>query len=533
MLNKKQYFKTVEELTAFAEKSTFKTLADLNARNYSEMIASVIASSHNHKVATSNPHIVEQIADLEAEHNSTLADLDTARQELQKITLTDEEREIWSRKADSLKAEADRQTSDKKDLEKITQTISTDFSDLVQVWLISYLYDEPSDKHIATALDRVAGIENEEEAEATAEHIARVKTAKASVNRYIRQQASVNGLDTFHTIKTEATAEQVSNWIAQGKSLDEKYPIGRTESYESMTQDTDGKYYHRIHYKTVKQGNSLEQMNENGDITGYIRTSNSYIEDIGTLERLEELLQRALWVLTDKQREFIQAFCSVNARIKEQEARNEYYKEHFDNATASRKMKDFRQRVSNTGYKARVDHAFNYVGIYSQSRRNNFLTALKKNLKPFQSITTEELANEREQLTLAPYQNFKRYESMVTKNRGIREPKPQHTDLLAWTSNSKIVVAADSKLVTWLTHEEATAKAQAQAQAMADLQEQSNINTDEAQWKAVHKSVDRHNRKVHQRKQRAYNRRLAQARTDLERYEAMARREAKAIGKTF
>lgn len=524
MLN--NYFKTVEELISFAEKSTFRTLADLNARNYSEMIFSVMTSTHNHKQATSNPHIVEQITDLEAEHNNTLADLDTARQELQRITLTDDEREMWGRKADSLKAEADRETADKKDLEKLTQATATDFSDLVQVWLYSYLFDEPSEKHLATAWDRVAGIENEEEQEATAEHIARVKTAKTAVNRYIRTQASVTGLDTYHTIKTEATAEAVADWITQGKALGEKYPIGRTESYESMTEE-NGTYYHRIHYKTCKQGHSLEQMNEEGATVDYIRTSNSYAENIANLERLEELLLRAN--LTDKQAEFIKAFCSVNARIKEQEARSEYYNIKYGTYKNCRKMKEFRQVVSNKGYRARLEHAFQHIGIYSTSRQNNFMTALKKALKPFQTMNeAEKTIRQAEGIVLAPYQKFKRYENMITRNRGIKQLKPQHVDLIAWTGNSKSVIAADSNIVHWLTHEEATAKAQAEAKAMADLQEQTNIHTDADQWKAVHKCIDRHNRITLDRKKRAYNRKLAQAKHELEMYEAMARREAKA-----
>jgi hypothetical protein len=179
----------------------------------------------------------------------------------------------------------------------------------------------------------------------------------------------------MHTDTRAATAAEVKAWTASGKGIgaDHKQPTKGayiTLEWREQTKSRPSGYYFINRRYTVNQWNSIEQLNENGDITGYMRTQNPYAADLAAIERLESLTAAAN--LTDRERQWLNAFCSPTARRAAAESRRTYHTEQGARATT--------KGANAAEYDSRKAYAFERIGIHTDTNRRQFFSRMSRRL---------------------------------------------------------------------------------------------------------------------------------------------------------
>lgn len=360
-------------LRARAEKSGLKFLQDLQNAQYPD------------KTARNATDLVNRIKPLENQLN----ELRNKREELQKtkamairqaekITNPETIRIEWAKVTEQiteqLKPINNRIKALTIDISNLYDTLNITYSDradLVQTALTAMLelQQTPADitdkatnsivtKYgLATAEELTT--EQWQEVQATANFYKVIN----SVGKAINTLASPEALNRTTTSKRKATAEDVTDWLAKygecGADFKVPRPIKRcrtSDCYDTLEykdnykDNTKNGWYIIKHYKTVAPYQYIEDYttDEDGESDiNYIKSYNPFVNTSADLERLEELYQTA--DLTDRQRQFLQAFCK-------------------------------RCRVS-ADFKDCKDYAFKTIGITTESNKTTFFNRLKNRLK--------------------------------------------------------------------------------------------------------------------------------------------------------
>ena len=450
-----------EDILTQASKSVYHLLTDLLSRNYNETLADILKSYAQNRTADGYTYTANRIAELNEQHEQTKQTLAECRKNIRRLTTPTADRPIWDELEHETKRQADQENEELKTLEN-NSTNYTDFQDLVQVWCIAYLYDEPKAEHWERAAEIVEehySDLDEDEQTAIVSNLAHRKNAKRAVNNYIRKQATATGLDTFHTKSRPATDEELKSWFASGKELDTKYiKANGTDKEQIRWNGKKNRFEYTLHYVTAKQGNSIEQLNENGDISAYIRNRNTYAETFADLERIEELLTACN--LTDKQQQFINAFCGATARTKGQHARTEYF-EQYATTQGKHNPKEFRNGLSKAEYNARKEHAFNIIGITASNRKSEFFAKLKKTLASYNFVSTDGQTAH----TLTE-RNILYFEHLAQTNHGNGNGnRGKAVDLVKWTHRPS---TPHKPIIAWLDKEQAEQRAEQRAEQLAE-----------------------------------------------------------------
>lgn len=355
------------------EKDVFAVLANLDRTTPTPIIRQLQNSRKADQVARANPATAEDITDAEERHAAAVDAVAEVDRISRRITAAQAERIAAAQEGESLRAERDEARATAADLAKVVSRTLSDRADLVQVAAAADL-EEPTAAELETAAARA----EERGEDLTAEEIharAKQRHRRNAVARYVRAQRGTNALNGMHTDTRAATAEDVAAWKASGKptGAEHKQPTKGgyvTLEYREQTKSRAAGWYFVNRRFTVNQWNSIEQLNESGDFTGYIRTQNPYADSLAAVEQLESLAAAAN--LTDRERQWIAAFCSPAARRAAAESRREYHEMHKDTAAAL--------AADKWEYESRKLYAFSRIGITTDTNRRQFFSRMSRRL---------------------------------------------------------------------------------------------------------------------------------------------------------
>ena len=361
--------RTIADTYAVYEKDVTAVLANLDRTSPAPIIRQLQNARRADEVARANPATAESITEAEERHAAAREAIEEHDNTARRIRATEADRIAAIEQGEAERAEAAEALATAKDLAKVTSRTLRDRADLVQVAALADL-EEPT----AAELEAAERTAEERGEELTAEELhdnAKRRHRRNAVARYVRAQRGGNAMNGTHTDTKPATAEQVAAWRAAGKPTTEDYrepTKGGTVSlvWREQTKSRPAGYYFIIRRYTVNQWQSIEALNENGDLEGYIRTQNALHADLDAVERLEELATAAN--LTAREREYLAVFCGRAAQAAGATARKEYH------TTAGRKATEAGANAAE--YAGRKAYAFERIGLTADTTRRQFFSRL-------------------------------------------------------------------------------------------------------------------------------------------------------------
>lgn len=364
-------FETIMQTYEQYERDVSAVLANLDRTTPTPIIRQLQNSRRADQVARANPATAEDITDHEERHAAALEAIEEVDRISHRITAAQADRIAAAQEGESLRAERDNERNAAADLAKVIARTLSDRADLLQVAAAADL-EEPTETEIAAVLGKEQAEDWDED---IIYQLAKLRHRRNAVARYIRAQRGVNALNGMHTDTRAATADEVKAWRASGKGIgaDHKQPTKGgyiTLEWREQTKSRPSGYYFINRRYTVNQWHSIEQLNESGDITGYIRTQNPYTADLAAVERLESLATAAN--LTDRERQWLNAFCSPTARRAAAESRRAYHTEQGAKATT--------KGANAAEYDSRKAYAFNRIGINTDTNRRQFFSRMSRRL---------------------------------------------------------------------------------------------------------------------------------------------------------
>lgn len=335
-----------------------------------------------------------------------------------------------------------------KDIEKLTEYTLSDRQDCVQAWLLSYLYEEPTQRIINSTINIMLnnntplGLLKDLD---TVYHIASVRTAKNAVCRYVYSLGGINALDSTQTKTAEATAEAVTAWINSGKVLDVKYPTSKQGTTYMLTIE-DGKHVFKVTHSTFKQCNSIFITDDQGNET-MLHSNNVAIFNQHDKERIAKLMQCP--ILVERERMFLRKFMSRKAIADAQRARSEYFDNNL-NLLKTNKGK-FTKGLIKAEFDGRKQSALkqmynSFPALKKARNADKFFERLCKKLKEYDEL--EGYGWEQLPQTAKTYNELltEDFQYMMEAPRAIKEPKTEHVDGLAWLTGKRVKTNA----VNWL-----------------------------------------------------------------------------------
>lgn len=456
-----------------AFKHTLTALNSINSRHYSSMLYNLMNQVGNDKRALTNIDIAIKETEQKAEKDETRAELNEIIKILNRVTISQEQRDELAEQYAQTHKEYENELDHLADTRLLKSLNFSDLMDDVQEYLLGTL-ENITPKNTQKALDRHQLIINNRAEQHTkqldryllpqfnaaasaqffysqidelqAEHIAELETiynGKSFVTHFIRSNKAPNPLDGTTTKYKDATAENVTKWLEQGHKISTKnnpYYIQLSNQDRISLVIKDNKYQFRIQHATYKKGLSIENFRtEKGEVVidGLITSYNMYADSIGALERIQELGNTAN--LTERERDFISAFCSKPAIIKQGKAHIKYFDKHYDNACKYNKLALFYKRIEQYSYLVRLNYSFERIGLSKASTKSMFikrlLTRLHKAKKHHNFIELIKTDTE--------YLNY-----IMTTNRGISTATLNNRqDLIQWTNQA--TPQAPTNVIKW------------------------------------------------------------------------------------
>ena len=408
-----------------------KTLAEI--LNTDEENNNVLMSEYIEELTTETTEELEELAEERDSIRKVLNRVSTPNAD--RITLAQELENINYRIAD-LKGSMS-------DVEKLSERTLSDRQDCVQVWLMSYLYDEPSERIINSTIDIMTRGNQTHfdllEDLGTVYHIASIRTAKNAVCRYVYRLGGINALDSTQTRTVDVTTDEINAWFNSGKVLDIKYPTAKQGTTYMLTIE-DGKHVFKVSHSTFKQCNSIFITDDQGNET-MLHSNNVAVFNQADQEQITKLMQCP--VLVNRERVFLKYFMSRKAIADAQKARGEYFDNNL-NLLKTNKGK-FTKGLIKAEFDGRKKSAL-------EQMYNSFPT-LKKSRnadKFFERLCNKLNEYDWEQLP----QTAKTYDEALTEDlqyimespSAIKEPKTEHIDGLAWLTGKRV----KTNSVTWL-----------------------------------------------------------------------------------
>ena len=517
------------------DKDVSAVLANLDRTTPTPLIRQLQNMRKQDQVARANPATAERITEAEEAHADYRDSIETLDRITHRITADEAERISAYQEAESIRTEADNAREEARELAKVVARTLSERADLLQVcaeaerlwhtngmsadtiptfhggkWkrrhiksaresaqTITALYNamdtlkrmrdtkpEPTNRTPWEALDAGRSAMAFYDAgykpiftTADRDRIARQRYRRNAISRYIRSQKSGNALDGSHTDKTPASPEEVTAWTNSGKltGTENRY---QTKSgtialeYREASKTAPAGWYFINRRYTVNRWHSIEQLNESGDISGYIRTPNTYAENLEAVERIEHLATAGN--PQPRERAFLEAFCSVSAIEASEEARRAYTEAHTTRTDTGHKYNGTPEGRSSAGYEARRAYAYNRIGLTNPNTASQFFRRMCARLeavttKPDSTRTPAELA-----------EHDRRYwEHMQRSNQGNARPSTaKRPDLIAWTEATNPATVAP--VVVWMgegwtAQEQARRAEQAEAQANSSRIDNSTV----------------------------------------------------------
>lgn len=313
------------DLYAQAERAVYIALKARHEKSGLQFLADLQNSYHTDSTARNATRIAEQIADHESTHDSFRKGVDFFTAQSNRLTLSAEERATAHSIAEDLRTKAQTEQKRIADLYDTLNTTYTDRADLVQTALVRLLEVQQDPAPItATVLEKYGAETAEdltEDERTEAQQTANFRAVINAVGKAISTLTAPDAMNRHTTKSRKATAQEVKKWmqIVGGTGAEYKRAVQAQRASASVCFDTmeyrNGKerngWYLIRHYVTIAPYQYIEdyaQTDENGENdVQYIKTYNPFVSSSADLDRLEELAERAN--LTDRQREFLNAFC--------------------------------------------------------------------------------------------------------------------------------------------------------------------------------------------------------------------------------
>lgn len=369
------------------ERDVSAVLARLDRTSPAPLIRQLQNSRRRDETARANPATAESIDEVEAIHAEALEAIADNDRVSRRITAAEADRIAAINEGRANRATAQRARHEAADLAEVVSRTLSERADLVQVaaaadtrWntIIAADYFTKSAEDSARTISAIMWAEGKATADSTPADIeaaAAMSYRRNAVSRYVRGQRSGNALNGMHTDTRPASPEEVAAWIASGKATgaENKQPTRSgyiTLEHRTQTKSRPAGWYFVSRRYTVNQWHSIEQLNENGDIIGYIRTVNVYAENLEAVERLEALAGAA--ELTAREREWLAVFSSPAAIRAAAESRREYHTEAGAKATAA--------GASAAEWTGRKAYTFERIGITNAENRRQFYSRMTRRL---------------------------------------------------------------------------------------------------------------------------------------------------------
>lgn len=489
------------------DKDVSAVLANLDRTTPTPIIRQLQNMKKPDQVARANPATAEAISEAEEAHADYTESIEALDRITHRITADEAERVSAWQEAESMRAEAEEARNTAHDLHKTIERTLSDRADLLQVcaeadrlwrtngmsaqtalvfhdgaWkrrhtksaresaqTIQAIFNaletlkrmrdtkpEPTNRTAWKALDagRSASAFYEMGYKpiftwADVDNIARKRYRRNAVSRYIRAQKSGTALDGTHTDKKSASHEEVTAWTMAGKltGQENRYQTKAgtisLEYREATKSNPSGWYFINRRY-TVNRWHSIEALTETGEITGIIRTTNTYAENLEAVERIEHLITAGN--PQPRERAFLEAFCSQSAVEASEEARRAYTEAHTTRTDTGHKYNGTAQGRSTAGYEARRAYAYNRIGLFNPNTASQFFRRMCARLEVYKQ-TSNSNGQTRTPAELA--ERDRRYwEHMQRSNQGNSAPSTAHRpDLIAWTEQATYPVKVQA--VTW------------------------------------------------------------------------------------
>ncbi len=252
----------------------------------------------------------------------------------------------------------------------------------------------------------------------------------------------------MHTDRRAATAAEVKAWRERyADSWNEPQSVKNgtlsLEYLEASKRRAAG-WYFTLRRQTMSRYASIEEMNENGDITGYIRTADIYADSLAAVEALEDIASG----LPPRDRLFIAAFCSIAAERAAGEAHAAYMADKTHTHAES--------RAAEAAYKARIAYAAERVGVGAKHRAE-YVDRIRRHVAAAAKV----------EHTCTTPTEFAEHDRAYWKHmqadsrRGCNTDRAPRPDCLVWIDRAESAPAAP--IISWLTAEEAKARRAEQA----------------------------------------------------------------------
>ena len=490
----------VRRMYSDAFKITVKQLKTMNATEPTPMIQRLLNEYNQNFIAYNYADRITELTELTNKHADTTELLNTIRQQLKRVTLSTDDRKTLDTAKRDTKRTADAETDAKQDIIKQYSNVNfTDFFDLVQIAIISLWANNPTESELTASRRTVEKLNEQTTADAeqhrtpsafphmdasksalffmnerTADDIqyfATRRNARNNIASFIRSSASPCLMDGTHTDRRDATADDVKQWIDNGHLLGDDYRLKlNNNTVRSLVFNRKkNKYQFVDRRKTYKQGETLEQYkNENGEyfIDGYFRTYNIYADTVGALERIEQLCNRAK--ITERERGFINAFCSAPARVIDLKSHIAYYNQ-YENTMNRNRLEKY---ASAFAYRQRIAYAIDRAtGLKLQDSRQKFLRRL------FEKLRHAEKTTEREKNAVhIVNHDFNYYDMMMTRNRGNAVIiADNHADILQWINTTATKRERDI-IISWINRDTAERMHTEHAERTAEIFKNSKID---------------------------------------------------------
>ena len=448
-------YESMAELLQYATRSTQNALKMcatgdnfvnrllVNMHGDAKTLAEILNTDENDNNILMSEYIEELTAETTEELEELAEKKDSIRKALNRVSTPNADRIILAQELENINYRIADLKGSMSDVEKLSERTLSDRQDCVQVWLMSYLYDEPSERIINSTINIMTRGNHTSfdllENLGTVYHIASIRTAKNAVCRYVYGLGGINALDSTQTKTAEATAEAVTAWFNSGKTLDIKYPTAKQGTTYMLTVQ-DGEYVFKVTHSTFKQCNSIFIINDEGNET-MIHSNNIAVFNQHDKERITKLMQCP--ILVERERMFIRKFMSRKAIADAQKARSEYFNSSLNllKTNKGKFTKGLIKAEFDGRKKSALEQMYNSFPALKKSRNaDKFFERLCDKLKTYNWEQLPQTAKTYDEIITDDFQYI------MESPTAIKEPKTEHIDGLAWLTGKRV----KTNSINWL-----------------------------------------------------------------------------------
>lgn len=469
------------------------------------------------KEAYNLPRIAEQLTALQAQHNHLSELAEELNKTAKRATANPKERTEARKAEKALKAQITALNAQIDDLHNKLSATLPDLADLAQSAMIQQWLNSLQPADIPQTVLAVYGVDTADDLSdddrAEAQQRANHRATKQAINRTIAGLASPQPITQDSKHRQPITAEEAHAFIStygEGARVYIQSKGNRlTDRFDTVEYNQKAKQWERVsHYKApVNYSYFTIYEDDEGNTTtsiDLIKSYNPFVNDLQEIIDLQTLLYKAN--CTANEFVFVEAYTDRTAGERARKARAEYYK------TAPTPTREGADTAEHT---ARINYAWEKLGITNENTRRSFLYRLKNRLvKACNDIRAEK--------GLPPAQ--------ITAN-AVKRILHDHSEAEPTTPPTKwkpCRLADPAPIITWLNAQEAEQAREATADRLKVIYQEWEERTTEADRKAwaEYQRITAKRAEAQQRAEEAHRKAKAEQTAQREAHEQERRAEA-------